>query len=222
MMLVYPPAGLTIHMKKDMVQTIVIEEPRLFYEITNDIYGQINGNSGDTVISENYVPVQLGKSVDIITQFIPFTLNRKDIIGGIYSEMKEKSVNAFFYDKTHELYAHIEKYLYELIEDENTEMDFYRPSDISAILKAFDLHIAETDKSLNERLFEYMLAMREYKNKTIFITAGLRNYITAREAGDLFESVLLNGITLICLESKAPLLLKKETRVIIDEDFCII
>lgn len=222
MMLVYPPIGLEINIHKDKVQTIVIENPKLFYEIANDIYCQINGKSGDTVISENYVPIQLSRSADIMTQFIPFTLNRKDLISSIDSEMKEKSVNASFYGETQELYAHIEKYLYSLIEDEDIEMDFCCPNDISAILKAFDLHIVETDKKLNEKLFEYILVLQKYKKRSVFITVGLRNYMTNREAEDLFQSVLLHGITLICLESKDSLLLKNESRIIIDKDFCII
>ena len=94
MMLVYPPIGLEININKDKVQTIVIEEPRMFYEIANDIYRQINGDSGNTVISENYVPIQLSRSADIITQFIPFTLNRKDILSSVYSEIKEKSLKS--------------------------------------------------------------------------------------------------------------------------------
>ncbi len=222
MMLVYPPIGLEMCIKKDKVQTIIIEDPKLFYEIINDIYSQINGNSGDTVISENYVPIQLSRSADIITQFIPFTLNRKDILSSIYSQMKDRSVNVSFYGATQELYAYIEKYLCDLIEDEENEMDICCPDDILAILKAFDLHIVETDKKLNEKLFEYFLVMQKYKKRSVFITAGLRNYISNREAEDLFQSVLLNGITLICLESKEPLLLKNESRIIIDKDLCII
>lgn len=207
MMLVYPPLGLEISMQNDKVQTIVIEDPRLFYEITDDIYRQIDGNNGDTVISENYVPLQLSRSADIITQFIPFTTNKKDIVSGVYLKLKEKAVNELFYNSTQELYSYVEKYLYALVEDADTELDFCRPGDISAILKAFDLHIVETDKKLNERLLEYMLASREYKKRTVFVTAGLRNYITAREATDLFQSVLLNGLTLICLENQANSLL---------------
>ena len=222
MMLVYPPIGLEININKDKVQTIVIEEPRMFYEIANDIYRQINGDSGNTVISENYVPIQLSRSADIITQFIPFTLNRKDILSSVYSEIKEKSLNVSFYGATQELYAHIEKYLYDLIEDEDNEMDLCCPDDISAILKAFDLHIVETDKKLNEKPFEYILVLRKYKKRSVFITVGLRNYITNREAEDLFQSILLNGITLICLESKDSLILKNESRIIIDNDLCII
>lgn len=221
-MFVYPPVGLEIFMSTDKVQTIVIEEPRLFYEISNDIYGQINGESGNTVISENYVPIQLSRSADIITQFIPFTANRKDILSNIYSELKAISINESFYGVTQELYTYIEKYLYDLVEDMDTEMDFCRPDDISVILKAFNLHIVETDKKLNEKLLEYILVLREYKKRSVFITVGLRNYITSREAEDLFQSILLNGITMICLESKSSALLKNESRVIVDEDLCII
>lgn len=222
MMLVYPPIGLEIDIQNDKVQTVVIENQKMLYEIADDIYCQINGNNGDTVISENYVPLELSRSADIITQFIPFTSNRKDILSAICSELKEKAVNGAFYTATQELYTYIEKYLFDLLEDIDIETDICQPNDITGILKAFDLHIVETDKKLIERLFEFITASRKYKKRKVFITVGLRNYITDREAEDLFQSVLLNGITLICIESKATALLKHETRVIIDKDLCII
>ncbi len=222
MMLVYPPLGLTSDICCDKVLDIVIEEPEMFYRIADDIYCQINGKSGEVVISENYVPIRLDKEADIITQFIPFTSNRKDILSHIYGQLKEKSVNEQFYNSTQELYAHIEKYLYDLTEDEDIEMDICHPEDISAILKAFGLHIVETDRKPVERLFEYILASQKYKKRTVFVTVGLRNYIKDQEAEDLFRSILLNGITLICLENKASARLKNESRVIIDKDLCII
>ena len=222
MMLVYPPAGLEVSLPLDKVQSIVIENPKLYYEITYDIYSQINGQSGDTVISENYVPVQLNKSADMATQFVPFTAKRKDIISAVCADLKVKSVNDTFYTPTQEMYSYIEKYLYSLVEDVSAEVDFDRPEDISAVLKAFNLHIVETDKRLHEKYLEYVLALREYKKISVFITAGLRDYITNKEAEDLFQSVLLNEIALICIESKASDLLKNETRVIIDNDMCVI
>lgn len=222
MMLVYPPIGLTADISGDKVLEIVIEEPEMFYRIADDIYSQVNGKPGEVVISENYVPIQLSKEADIITQFVPFTLNRKDILSHIYGRLKEKSVNEQFYNSTQELYAYIEKYLYDLAEDEDVEMDICRPEDIAAVLKAFELHIVETDRKLVERSFEYILASREYKKRSVFVTVGLRNYIKDSEAEDLFQSVLLNGITLICLEDKASARLKNESRIIIDKDLCII
>ena len=87
---------------------------------------------------------------------------------------------------------------------------------------SFNLHIVETDKRLHEKYLEYVLALREYKKISVFITAGLRDYITNKEAEDLFQSVLLNEIALICIESKTSDLLKNETRVIIDNDMCVI
>lgn len=222
MMIVYPPIRLEVCTPIGKVQTIVIEDQKLFYELTNDLFSQINGSSGDIVISENYVPLQLNKTADIITQFIPFTSNKKDILTGIYNELKERAVDEARYNVTQELYTYVEKYLYDLTEDTDVEIEYSRPDDISGILKAFDLHIVEADKKLNERLLEYMLAARKYKKRSVFVTVGLRNYISDRDTKDLFQSVLLGGLTLICLESQEHSLLENETRVIIDKDLCII
>ncbi len=222
MMLVYPPVGLEAHILKEKVLTLVVENPKIFYGLTRDIYLQINGVSGETVISEDYKPINLSKAADIITQFIPFTVNKKDILSNIYSVLKEKSVDGSFYTATQELYMYIERYLYELTEEATAELKFCPPQDISPLLKAFDLRISEDDKTLGEKLLEYFIASRDYKGRSIFITVNLCSYMSNKELAALFQSVLLHDLTLICIESKASSPLKNETRIIIDEDMCII
>lgn len=112
--------------------------------------------------------------------------------------------------------------MFELTKDYSSTIVFERPEDITWLLKGFNLGFENEGLSLSERLFEYMTAMTEYVGKKVFFTVGLRSYISDKEASELYKSVLLNGITLICIESHESVLLEQEQRMIIDKDLCII
>ncbi|MBR1752657.1 MAG: type II-A CRISPR-associated protein Csn2 [Ruminococcus sp.] len=221
-MFTYPPVDLIADIPENKVLTIIAENPKLMYELAEDIYNQINGNSGSVVFSENYVPIKPQKAVDLITQFVPFTVNRKEILNRIYTRVNQTSINEKFYKDTQEILSHIELYLYNITEELNVETNFVRPNEITGILKAFDLKIVENEQSLVDKILEYIIACRDYRGCNWFITVGLRNYITSEEAELLFQSVLLNDVTLVCIEGSSQNKVKNETRIIIDNDLCII
>lgn len=62
----------------EYINTITIENQKLFSEICKDIYYQIEGNDGRTIVSIDNAPIDIEKNVELITQFIPFELNKKE------------------------------------------------------------------------------------------------------------------------------------------------
>ena len=201
---------------------IVIEEPSAFSKFIEDIYIQMKGEKGTIVLSENYVPIDLKNKAEIITQLIPFNVNTKELLNKVYAKLRADSVKAEIYNFTQDVLSLGEKYLFELTKDTSSSLVYDRPEDISWILKGFNLCFENDGLSLSERLFEYMTAVMEYVGKSTFFIVGLRSYVPEKEDSEFYKSVLLNGITLICIESHETVLLENEHRVIIDQDLCII
>lgn len=191
-------------------------------DLVSDIHAQLCGEKGSVVLSENYVPLDIKKSADVITQLVPFTVNRKEIIGKVYSKLNETAVSDEMYHLTLQMYSYIEKYLYELTDVFSSSLVFKRPEDAGWLLKGFGVGFDEQDLSLPEKLLEYMLAMNEYVKKSIIFVVGLRSFLTDKQAYELYRNLLLSGITLICIDSCDCTLLDCEHRTIIDKDMCII
>ena len=214
--------GIDIDIKQGYVCSLVIEHPKVFCDFVSDIHGQLCGEKGSVVLSENYVPLDIKKSADVITQLVPFTVNRKELLGKIYSKLNETAVNDEMYLLTLQMYSYMEKYLYELTDSFSSSLVFKRPDDTGWLLKGFGVGFDEQDLSLPEKLLEYMLAMNEYVKKSIFFVVGLRSFLTDKQAYELYRNLLLSGITLICIDSCDCTLLDCEHRTIIDKDMCII
>lgn len=221
-MLVYPEIGLNIASEKAEIITVVCEDPVSYYEIISDIYKQITGEKGQIVFSEDYVPIDMSKKAEMLSQFVPFCVNKKELLGKIYQKLNGHAVGEDMYVKTLDLNAAAEKYMFELTNDFSAELEYERPSDMSWLYKAFGVKIREDGKSLTEKIIDHMLAVREYIGDKVFFMVGLRNYITPTQADDLFKCVLLNGLTMVCVESHETALSEYENRTIIDKDICIL
>ncbi|MBP3273120.1 MAG: type II-A CRISPR-associated protein Csn2 [Ruminococcus sp.] len=221
-MFAYPSADICCELKEDKIFTLIIESPIIFYDIVSDIQKQIEGMDGETVISEDYHPIDMQKSTDLILQFVPFTVNQKDILAKLYGVMKKRAIDEKMYQQTYELLSQIEKYMYLLTEDSESELKSTMPEDITGILKAFDLKYDDTDMTLPEKILEYMIASNSLKKKEVFVTVNLRSYITDRQAEDLFKSIVLKKLRLICIESSECKHLNMQDIIIIDKDMCVI
>ena len=222
MMIAYPPAGIVSELDESHVLSIVIENRTLFRSITCDIHEQMIGNSGVFVLSENFTPLDIRKNAELITSFIPFEVNQKEIINKLYAVLKNKAVDGENFQRTQELYSYISKYLFELSTAADHDLIFDYPDDINGILKAFNVRLNDRNMTLPEKIMEYMLILEKLKGTKVFITVNMRSYITDEKIEQLFKSIVLHKINLICIENKEYSRLDTEKVIIIDEDMCVI
>ena len=222
MMIAYPAAEICCELKEDKVLTIVIENQHIFYSMITDIQSQLEGNSGKFILSENFQPLDMRKNTELLTQFVPFTVNQKELISKLHAMLKKEAVSVSMYQCTQELLGNISAYLYKLTEEQEMELTITVPEDISGILKAFEVRFDDNDLSLSEKILEYIITSSELKGKSLFITVNIRSYLTDKQTEQLFQSLLLKKIHLICIESAEHERLKNEEVIIIDKDMCVI
>lgn len=222
MMIAYYPLSFTAEIEEGFVSTIVIENQSVFSKFVNDIYNQIDGYDGDVVLSDNSKIIELRKKAELVTQFIPFEVNKKDLLTKIYADLKLKAVNEVNYQKTQELIGGIYNFLYEISEEMDNIVTMNLPDDISGLLKIFDLRIADDDMSLSEKIMEYMTAVNRYKGEKVFFFVNLRSYLTDNQTRELFENIVLEKMNAYFIENKEYTRLENEKVVIVDEDMCVI
>ena len=126
------------------------------------------------------------------------------------------------YRTTQELYSYISKYLFELSELADDDLIFDYPDDINGILKAFNVRLDDREMTLPEKIMEYFLISEKLKKTKVFVTVNMRSFISDKKTEQLFKSVELHKINLICIENKEYSRLDTEKVIIIDEDMCVI
>ena len=222
MMIAYYPANLSCKLEEGYVQELIIENQSVFQQIISDIYAQLNGNSGEFVLSDDYKPMNLKTNAELITQIIPFEINKKELINKLYAKLKIDSVNEYNYQKTQELLSYISSYLYEITDDNENELIYDPPDDVSGILKSFNVRINDENMDLTEKILEYMTAVQNLKGEKVFIFVNLRSYLTDKQTELLFKSIVLKKITVICIENCEHTRISTARVMIIDKDMCVI
>lgn len=215
----YPEISEVFNTENGMYNSVVIENKKLFTDIITDLYNQKDGFEGKTVVSENHVPIQISKRVDIIDKFIPLQLNTKSIVNGVASALEKCAVNEENISRALSLVAQTESFLLDLSFEFPCSISFENIS-ISSIIKHSGINVESDSNSISEKVCEYMELVTEFEKRKMFVTVNMRSFVEDDEMEKFAETVIMHGYDIIAIENCAYKKLKNENRLIIDEDLC--
>lgn len=215
----HPLMDAVLKFDEDRVPTLVIENRSFFRQIVQDIYAQTEGYSGECVLSRDLKPIEFSKNAELIDSPISFSVNQKSLLTKIVSALEKLAVNESFYLKTAELIQGIGEYFSELTKEQTAEL-YCSKLNISSILKAIGICVADDYASPLEEYIDYMELTREFDRDKLFIFINLRSYFPDSELQAFLETVLAHEYKILLIDNKAYDILSIEKRVIIDEDLC--
>lgn len=222
MKFVYPQINEIFRRENFAVPTLVIENQRFFHKLIKDISLSIDGISTDAVLSEDNKPIDFSKNCEIISDFINFNLNKKNLISKVCSALESICLSPEFYVETQTLLAQIENLL--------SKWTFEYPCDITATKLSISNIIKSLGIELNcdypdiddeaEKVIDYMELVREFDRDKFFITVNMRSFFPDSVIEKFITTCLEHEYNILMIEAKAYPLLKNEKRVTIDSDLC--
>lgn len=221
MKFVYPEIDYVFDTDAGSVNTLIIENPKLFTALAEDITVQLRGDDGRAVLSENGKILAVDKNCELLTQFVPFSLNTKTLSGKVTAAFEKTAMREDNYRNTMELLGRTETYFYELAQQFNCDFIFSKIN-ISSMIKSAGIELNEDYDSLGEKIIDYFEFVAEFDKPKLFITLNLRSYINNEECEKFIDTVLRHGYNVIMVENCEHKRLVNENRIIIDETLCII
>lgn len=198
--------------------TIVIEERKLYYKFLSYLYF-------DFPCDDDFIYfIDVEKDPSDICYFIEnlfdLSLNTKKNLSFLY-----KSIKTSYFELLKEAIHVLNSANNELIEriKVEAEYDLYVSEDIKPedYLKLINLRFTDTDKSLLERLIDFIVITSEIQKIKIFFISDIHRYFSAIEIEKLVNTIKYYEIYLINVESSSP---KNKSNVekicIYDVDFC--
>lgn len=91
------------------VNTVVIENQALLWQVTEDLCRQIEGMDGLCVLSDENTPISIKQNLELIDNFVCFDLNTKTLLNRITTAMEKVAVDESHYVATQQLLADVEK-----------------------------------------------------------------------------------------------------------------
>ena len=221
MKFVYPDIDIVIDTDEDYVNSIIIENPNIMSAMIQDINEQIIGNNGISVVSDNNKIMEISKSVEIITQFIPFEINKKSLMNKLVTKLATYAKSAEYYEKTMGVLSEIESYLIDLLWELDGSFE-YDGIAIEPIIKAIGIKFREDYDKLSEKIIDYIELVTEYERKKLFFLVNLRSYVDDDEIEFLIETALGHKFNIILIDNCEHRKINNEKRYTIDNDRCII
>lgn len=205
--------------KEGEVQSLIIENQKLFRFLISDIDNQIKGFSGETVLSIDNKPAVLGKHVELLTEFAQLDINQKRFLTQILVQLDKIAVDEINFCPTQELLALIEKHIQGLAFALPVDIELSKLS-FSVLLKALGITIIDDNNHAAEKLIDFCQMVSAQEREKLFITVNLRTYFTDEELNLFLETAYANKYQFLMIESVERGKLLNETRRIIDIDLC--
>ena len=181
---------------------------------------QIDGNEGQFVLSDKNKELDLEKKAELI--FNPFTvdINERKILNKLYMELSDLSKEEEMYIKTVELLRHLQEYMLELEQCTEYILEFDQETDMSALLKAVNIHYETRDMDFMERLVQYMKVLAVVVGIKVFMFVNLRSYLTDHQMQEVMKEMKYQNIKGLFIESQQRSCMEGVKQYIIDVDRC--
>ena len=220
MKLVHSDIGTAVELKAGRPTSLTVENQRLFRELLEELLAQSEGASGRFALySDCHEELPLHKSIELISQFVPFSLNRKSLLSAVMAKLEKEALSAEHWEKTQALLAEISSFVDALAMALPCDV-VCEKNHLQGLLRSVGVSIAEDGVGTLERLFDYMELVRELLGERVFVLVNFREYFTKEETALFFQSAASHQFTLLLLESRCHARVFEEERLVIDEDLC--
>ena len=219
MKLVHPEIQTVFQFGTGHFPALIIENPAFFYRFTDDLCRQYNGESGETVLSSDDIPIPISGNLELHTNFFPFEINRKNLITKITSKLEKQALAAEFYERSQRLLGDIENFLLDLAFQNDFEVEFSKLS-ISTLLKSAGIYLKDDDLPLAEKILIYMELMRANALASVFVFVNLRSLLDDETMENFTNTCCTHEYNIMLIDNREYNKLSLEKRTVIDIDLC--
>lgn len=220
MKLVYADLFAPFVLECERVNLISVERGSMYYSLMNEFSEQCNGHDGEFVLSDNNSILNMSKTVDLITGFIPFDSNPKRLLTKLYAKLEAMCVSEL-YEKTVEVRSELSDYMATACSMLESDTEFDIQVELKALFKCFDLKFSCNSERLSDKLINYIINSYELDGRRVFVTVGLLNYLCREEAELFFKTITSHKLILLMFENGSDFSGEMINRMTIDEDFCV-
>lgn len=207
-----------INFNDGSITNLIIENPVTLRNYVIELSGQINGEEGNFILSENNQETPLQKKMAFIPNPIVLDFDEKKINTNINKDLLSIiTKNPEIQKSTFPLLSMIEKYAESIVEEYGYNIS-YTDVDESSLIKLLNFHINKEYVSPADKLIEWINITHDIMHIENFVILNLSLYFTREE-----EQILCSE----CSSSKHNILLinrsninNRNSSIIIDNDNC--
>lgn len=208
-----------IPLHDDRLNTLVIENQRLFRRLVLDILNQQQGGRGEAVLSAENTILDFAKAAEVFLNPILITSNRKSLLTRLIARLEKNAMEPDTLETTQRLLANLESLLETLCEEYPIVFDRGKLT-VGNLLKMAGMSIEERADGSADTILGYMDLISELEGEKLFLFVNLRSYLSDEETTAFAHEAALRHHRVLLLESVERSRVPNEERHIVDADLC--
>lgn len=201
------------------VNSLVLENGKQFRQFVEVLQDAIEHGDDGMTLSDGLRSVPVSDTMEILSVFVPFDLNRKSLQTALQKHLEKKALSPGRLESTRGILRTLSEFLRSLAIDFPHDINLDGIS-IGSVLKAASIRFEETSLPLDGKILEYLRIVRELDHDKLFVFINLRSYFTDEELARLLHAVLQEKFLILLVDDCAKPLLPDERRVVSDSDLC--
>lgn len=221
MKLVHNQLGPQFEFKENLINELVVENPKILSELIQEMREQCAGEEGNWILSELDVPLAIKKYVTLILEPFSVDCNNKRILAKVYQNLEKEECR-----KQNELRAEFNKslmgYLDSICMQSDIPLTYHDEIDFQDILKLAKVQIELQTESLLEKIVEQIRLESQLFGTKLFVFINLKAFLSEEDIQMLYKECFYRKIHLLLIESNYNQKNDNESVCIIDKDACLI
>lgn len=220
MRLIIKAYNIAIDMDENVVEVIVVENPRVFYEIISNTMRDFENDNKLLFIEDD--GRALGNSkYEIVPSPFSINLNNKKMLNAVYKDLEE-SICTNLYTEFQYINSEVIKLVESAIFELPYNVTYECITDIKNLLKICNIAFDDNSNDILEKLTEYIKLSAKVLKLRCMVFINLHDVLSADELEMLYKECIYNKIHIITIESHERGKNSYERINIIDESECII
>lgn len=167
MMLSYPILENSIKFEENIIDILVIENPKYYRDFIEQIWKLERDMDSTAFLSVNYEIINFAKTAQVIYFYGDMDFNNRKIIAKIIRDIIAIA-NEEYYLETIDLISRTHNYISDILSELNIELS-YEDIDIESLLKSIKLSVSEEYTTLLSKICDYIDLINQIFGKKIFI-----------------------------------------------------
>ncbi len=198
----------------------VIESPRIFASVLQELNQQVQGEEGRFVLSADDKIIRLDKTAEIFWNPFSININDRKILNRLHAQLGESSVSEDMYLHTQTLVAALQAYMVKLEEQCPYMLRWNQEMEAEKLFKFMGVCLEDCSENFMENIEQFLRIAPDLLHTCLLILVNFSSYMTIEQKAALQKAAMYQEVSLLFLENKQRPFLNGERWYIIDEDGC--
>lgn len=219
--LAHPALHFVIPFEENRIPLLTVEKPALFRRLVWEMTAQTQGQEGSFVLSNDWVPMPIEKSLALVSDAFDLNLNERRLITALHKEAGLLAHSEKLYIQTMQMKACMTDWLTSLEQEMDYPITYDGEIEVSAVLKAANFQFDTGGIDLPGQLERYIQIVTDFSKMKLIIFVNLHSLLSPDELDQLYQSARYRKARLLLLESRLPSNEHaSEQRYVVDNDLC--